>query len=46
MRWRVATSRDQKVDVPGEVRQIGHTRFKGILYSQALDIVARQIVFL
>lgn len=43
LRWRVATSRDQKVDVPDEVRQIGHTRFKGILYSQALDIVARQI---
>ena len=43
VRWRVATSKDQKVDVPDEVRKIGHTRFQGILFSQSLDIVARKI---
>ncbi|NLT35996.1 MAG: 3-hydroxyacyl-CoA dehydrogenase/enoyl-CoA hydratase family protein [Gaiellales bacterium] len=43
VRWRVATSRDQKVDVPEEVRSIGRTRFQGILFSQSLDIVARKV---
>lgn len=43
VRWRVATSKDQKVEVPDEVRRVGRTRFQGILYSQSLDIVARKI---
>lgn len=43
LRWRVAKSKDEKVDVPEEVRRIGRTRFQGILFSQSLDIVARKI---
>ncbi len=43
LRWLVATKRDQQVDVPDEVRQVARTRFQGILFSQSLDIVARQI---
>lgn len=43
LRWRTVTSKDEKVDVPDDVRRMGRTRFQGILFSQALDILAREV---